>query len=498
MLLRLCQLKSLKLFILVLLVSSCSFLNLEREKDASELLTPMKAEWFHHNQRHALYDQLGRPQSHHFFDVHPDLGKTDILINSIILTPEGSVHNFELDLASGQRYYNNSFCPQSDIWQEYNGSISEMTFSVGIIPRMLDQIGEPQKVIIFGGKEKFQKLTDTHQHRIKLVGALIEQSCPEGNCLGRDNWLSKMIFVAVDPDDKKFEKVSNIIELQKIVNWVQTKAVLENINGRNGGAGSSYPAVKVGKLINLKDAIEFYRKRSIFLSDEELNKIKHGCHSLYNKLWTEVGKARPEDQEAHSVEELNTKLKAIEALKKQGLPIGIAARFKSFVKKYFSEFSTCQKIVYAGNINEEKEQFWFLSYVGLFLRLHREGYYYDCRRNTWQKNLINSDGNPIYDIKDEIDECDEKDFDSAMGYLPNYLRTLKDSESEFFKFLDYDNHPFGTHQKLYSWVKVKTKSYDCESDPNLSIRKEIKVFPEDMSWKNWNINDIEDKMKIIY
>ena len=496
MLLRLCQLKSL-LILLLVIVSSCAFLTSD-DKDASELLTPMKNEWFQINQEHALQDQLGRPQPHHFFDLNPDLGKTDILINAVILTPEGSVHGYHLDLSSGQRYYAQSFCSQRDIWGQYSGTIGRPTYSIGVIPRMLDQLGDPQKVIIFGGTSKFQKLTDTHEHRIKLVGALIEETCPVGNCLGRDNWISRMVFVAVDPADSKYKEVSNISELQRIVNWPEAKAVLENLDGRNGGGRTSYPVTRVGKLILLKDAIDFYRKRSIFLSIEETKKISKGCHSLYHKLWTDVGDEHPEDRPARNVEELNTKLKLIENLKLKRKPVGIANRFKTFIKKYYSDFNTCQKFVYAGNVNFNKEEFWFLNYVGIFLRLHNEGHFFDCKRHTWQKNVEDSEGNRVYDIKIGISDCKERDFDFAMEYLPNYLKSLTTSEASFYKFVDYDNHPFGTHQKLYSWVKVSSRKFDCKTDPNEQTKKNLKAFPDDVSWKKWNVNDIEDEMKIIY
>ena len=71
-------------------------------------------------------------------------------------------------------------------------------------------------------------------------------------------------------------------------------------------------------------------------------------------------------------------------------------------------------------------------------------------------------------------------------------------ESTFYKFLDYDNHIFGTHQKIYSWVKVKSKYYDCHLDPNPEIKKEIKVFPDDVTWKARYIKDVADELKIIY
>jgi len=496
MVLRFCQLKSLALVMLVAL-NACSFFSSQKD-GAHDLLSPIKNDWFSHNVEHALHDLGGAPQPHNFFDINPELSNSNVYVNAFILTPEGSDHSYQLDLASGQRYYSHSYCPHSDIWSHYSGSISKPTFSIGVVPRLLDQLGEPQKVIIFGSAKAFSERTDFHEYRIRLVGAVIEQKCPEGNCLGKNNWISRMVFLGVDPGDKKFESVKNLTDLEKKVNWVKTKAVLENIDGRNGGNGTSYPQIRIGQPILLAEAMEYYKKRSIYLSVKETKKIRVGCQGLYDKLWDEVGFEQPEDMPGKTVEELNSKVKLITELKKKKKPIGFAARFNAFTKKYYTEYATCQRFIYSGNLNKDREKFWFLSYVGLFYQLNKDGYFFDCRTRSWQKNVLNNQAKPIFNIKEDMDSCKKHDFDLAMEYLPNFLTGLKNGQVDFYKFIDYDTHTFGTHQKLYSWVKVQTKKYDCNADPNPQIKKELKVFPDDVSWKERKIKDIADELKIIY
>lgn len=494
--LRLCQLKSLW-FLTLLTTTSCSFFRTE-SKDATELLSPMSNAWLSRNTQHSIFDKDSKPQSHHFFDVNPELSKSDIYINAVVATPEGSDHAYQLDLFSGQRYYSHSYCPQSDIWNEYSGSISKPTFTIGVIPRLLDQLGEPQKVFIFGGKKKFNELANNYEHRIRLVGAVVEQYCPEGNCLGKDNWVSHMVFLAVDPLDKKFKDVTDTVTLQKKIKWNQAKAVIANLDGRNSGGTTSYPAVRVGQMIPLYDAIDYYKSRSIYISDKESQKIQQGCQALYDRLWSEVGKEHAEDKPAKTVAELNAKVKLIEELKKKKKPIGFANRMKVFARKYSNEFSTCQRFVYAGNVNLDREKFWFLSYMGIYFRLHKDGHFFDCRTKTWQKNILNSFGKPVFEFERDIEYCKEKEFDYAMEYLQNYLAGLKMNENTYYKFVDYDTHTFGTHQKLYSWVKMKNKQYDCKFDPNTQVKKELKVFPEDVVWRKRDVKDIEDELKIIY
>lgn len=497
MLLRLCQLKSLILLLPILgMMSACSWRR-DNGPSSSELMTTFSNNWFAVNPNHAVVDKNNEPLPHLLFDTTPEFNSQERTVNAILTTAEGSPHAYTIDMSSGQRHYSHSFCKQKDVWNAYSGKIDRPIFSIGYIPRVLDQLGEPQKIIVWTKRKGFSELIGTNYHKVKLVGAYVEQICPEGNCLGKSNWLSRLVFVGVDNEDKSLAAIASVADFKNAFNWEQSKAYLENIEGRNFIGDTTYPAIKVGQLIEYDDAFDYFKKRSIFLTDIELKKIQKGCHILYDGLWEEVGKMRPEDKPAKTTQELVAKLKLQNELKKKRQPVGFAARFQKFTKKYFTEISTCEKFVYHGNVNRDREAFWFLSHVGLFYRLHREGYYFDCRHRTWQRNVINDQGSQVYNIKEGIEECKELQIDQAMDYLPNFLAGLK-GEKEFFRFIDYDNHAFGTHNKMYSWVKSKSRKFDCSGDPNAEIRKEMRVFPEDVEWSEKNIKDIADEMKIIY
>jgi hypothetical protein len=306
-----------------------------------------------------------------------------------------------------------------------------------------------------------------------------------------------MVFLAVDAEEPQYQKITNIKEFEQAFNWPEAKAYLGNIEGHNFIGDMTYPSTRIGELIEFEDAFDFFKNRSILLTQSELNKIQKGCHALYDALWEEVGKEKPEDKAATTIAELEAKIKLKEALKQKKEPVGFAARFHNFTKKYFKEISTCEKFVYHGNVNRDPEAFWFLSYVGLYYRLHREGYFFDCKNRIWQRNVQNDQGQPIHDLQRDIMACKELEIDQAMDYLPNFLKGLK-GEKEYFRFIDYDNHAFGTHQKIYAWVKVKVRKFDCSDDPNSKFKNEIRVFPEDVNWKEKNVKDIADKMKIIY
>jgi inorganic pyrophosphatase len=497
MLARFCQFKSLSFFMLIYL-GGCAKIKPDPVITEHEIISIIPAKWFSTNPHHALWTPQGKPQPHLFFDIKSGLLKGSDLVNVVITTPENSDHAFQLDMSSGQRFYSHTYCPQKDVWNKYSGAIAKPLFSIGFIPGTLDQLGEPQKVIVFGGGDKLIQTLDLSYHQVRLVGAYVEQLCAEGSCLGKDNWLSRMVLIAIHPEDQKSKDISSIEDLKKVISWEKIKAHLENLDGRNSSGGQLQPATKVSDLIPLSEAIPYFSKHSIRLNDNETGKIQRGCHALYDSFWEEVGKKRPEDLPARNAEALNEKIKLKKALKKAKKPVGFASRLKKFTSRFFDEIVTCEKFVYHGNVNLKPEQFWFYTYMGIFFRLHKEGYYFDCRQKTWHKNVLDHRGNPVYSIKKDFQHCSEKDLDRAMEYLPNLLSSIKSNEPTYYKFIDYDTKAHGTHKKLYSWVKVKAKKMDCSYNVNPQIRKETNVFPEDVKWESRDFEDFEKEMKLIY
>lgn len=496
MLLRLCQLKSLILIAFLLItVSACSWRK-DPKPSSTELVSFFSNNWFSVNPNHSLVGQNGEPMSHMMFDTTPEFNQAERTVNVLIATPQRSQHAYQYDLNSGQRFYSHTYCKQKDIWHQYDGSLNRPPFAIGYIPRVLDQLGEPQKIIVFSNRSNYASAVAYNYFKTRIVGAYVEQICPEGNCIGKSNWLSRMVFIGVDEEDTSIAPINTIADFKQVFKWESAKAHLENLDGLNSIGDELYPSIRIGALIEYQEAFDYFKKRSIFLADAELKKIQKGCYALYDALWDEVGKERPEDKGAATKEELKTKIKLIEEMKKKKLPIGFTARLGAFTKKYYNEVSTCEKFVYHGNINRDREKFWFLSYMGIYFRLHREGYFYDCRSKTWKRNTLDAKGELVYDLKSEIGECKDADIDRAMEYLPNFLSGLR-GEKEFYKFLEYDNYTFGTHQKLYSWVRVKARRFDCSKDPNIEVRKETRVFPEEVSWKVRYNKDIYDD-KIIY
>lgn len=497
MLLRLCQLKSLIIILtLISLASSCTGF-LKKDSREREVLTDFPHQWFEKTRRHAIEGPQGGAVPHLLFDVDSEFEPSTQEVNVVITTPQGSPHAYDIDLTSGQRFYTHSYCKQADVWKSYSGSVSRPPYSVAYMPKVLDQMGEPQKVILWSHDPEISQILKTNYFRVRLIGAYVEQMCPQGNCLGRDDWLSKLVFLAVDANDEDYNKLKNIDDFKKLINWEETKAHLANLDGLNFIGNNRYPYKQIGEPISFEKAFKYFKKRSIFLTNKELKKIQEGCHELYNAFLEYVSKERPEDLPAKNIKELEAKIKLHKSLIEKKLPIGFSQRLAVFVKKYFKEISTCEKFVYHGNINYNTDDFWFLSYMGIFFRLHREGYYYDCKNHSWKINELNVDGKLTYSLEKNIENCSAKNIDQAMGYLENFINSFK-NEDTVYRFIDYDNHSFGTHKKLYSWVKVQNRKFDCWDNSKNQFLKNIQLVPENKMWKKRYEEDISEKLKVIY
>ena len=139
--------------VLTVLLLSCSSQKKSREQEAEELISIYEPKWFSVSEKHSLRDREGRIQPHLFFDLSPEFAEKEQLANIVVTTAENSHLAYNVDLISGQRYYAHSYCNQSDVWNQKSGTFGRPYFSIAYMPRVLDQMGEPQKVIVFALSE---------------------------------------------------------------------------------------------------------------------------------------------------------------------------------------------------------------------------------------------------------------------------------------------------------------------------------------------------------
>ncbi len=413
---------------------------------------------------------------HPFFDPQPEINLAQREVNFIVVTPAESEVQLALDLSSGAFYAQQKLCPQKDVWRYYQNEIFQNPFTIGLVPRVLDQLGDPQKIYVFGRPDYYQKLAQGFVHRTKVIGSVIEQYCPTTPCIGEDRWLSRMILFAVDPLDPLYAKVNTIDDLKNIVDWGYIKAFIENGFGRHYVNGQGQPAYRVIGNMKAKFSLDYTLKKNHQMNSDQLKKIHQSCSKLYEFFWQKISPIYPENAE-------QTKFKA-------DLKSSFAKEFLMQLKKHGKRLATCSEFVAPGLVEDNPERFWFYAHLFSFLQLEKLNQYYHCSKKSWLENLTSKEsklpGKLLFDNRLELKKCSVSELDLAFSQSIEKMISLKHHGKEHFRFIDFDNHAFGTHQKLYSWIKVLPTELACGEGPySFSIFKNLPVFPEDIQWKSF-------------
>lgn len=457
---------------------------------AESLVSGINAKWFKQPQRFSLQGDYGETPKHFFFDVNPDISLDKQTVNFVVETPEDSPYAYKIDLLSGQHYMHHQYCELRDAWDLFKESIMRPPYTLGIVPRVFDQLGEPQKVIVFGMKDYYQKNFKDNFFDGRVVGGYIEEVCKKGACLEKKQWDRRLVLIAVQKNNDEFKKVQNIDDLKKVVDWPSIKAFAENGHGHNQLGQKFYPSLKMGPIIDAKSALNFLRSHSIFFTVKKLTKMRNSCYTLYDHLWKELGELSDYEKK---IEAAKTKEDFVALNKDYNKNVAnlFYRRFLREFRKYAENIKTCMKYIYYGNVHEDSDRFWFFSQLHLFALAHDQGYTYNCRSGSWSRNPLKVDGKRVLSLKNEFMECSAHNVDNAFVQAANLLKTLKRSNHPSYRFIDYDGGSLGTHNKLYSWVPIPNKRYECSKNNEFYMTKPI--IPKDIRWKKRSL----DKMKKI-
>lgn len=491
----------------MLFLATCSTL---REKpDLNEELLPhlhnqwssiaTDPKWFATDANFTSLDKEGNKEIHLFFDTTSTINHADKTLYFVVTTPAGSPAHYDLDVVSGHLYKKNIFCEQNDIWGKYPKKMDRPPYTEGIVPRMLDQLGKPQKILVFGNENYYQEMNQKASHQVRVVGGVVEQVCHSSNCVGRNNWDSRMVLIGVDFHDGNYKDVKDLDDLKEKVNWELAKAFMQNSQGRNKFGESEKPAFRVTGEIKPGFALKFTTSFSHLFEWEELEKIRTSCTKLYDYVWNTFGQLKSSEREAETIMDLNKKIKDEQSAKKSNSNITFGKEFKKFHQKYGKEFSTCTDFVKNSSINENPDKHWFFALLTGFYKLERLGYLFGCNQRSWQDNpFIANTNKRERNSAQEIANCSDEEIDIAFTQLPVFLAGLKNSGREYFRYIEYDNSYFGTHEKLYSWVNVVGKSLSCDDNKITRANVIDYAFPDDIRWTNRSHLNDKKKFGIIY
>ena len=164
------------LIILMALITVWGCSNIGHEVDISVQVDKHSPFWFVVPERFSFKDSEEKAIFHPFFDADPfeNIGqgpevdsekdvivvlppKEPNLVKFYVLTPENSEFSYDFNLLSGKRILKHRYCKVGDVWKSYGRDIYRPPFTEGIIPRIIDETGNAQKIIVFGGKKKISR-----------------------------------------------------------------------------------------------------------------------------------------------------------------------------------------------------------------------------------------------------------------------------------------------------------------------------------------------------
>lgn len=475
--------------------------------------------WFKGPERFSHVHKDGTFPAHPFFDLVPYKSKEDRGISYFIVTPENSPYGYDFDLVSGKRFRRFDYCEHDDIWERTDDPIDRPPFNYGIVPRMLDQLRRPQEILVFSNKKYLKTdFANVESQRAVVVGGLVVQYCSDYPCKSREHWLSKLVLIGVNPFDPKFGKIKTLLQLKKKVRWSYVRAFLENGFGRSTTGPKNEPAYRIISEIEGSQAFRYAAKKGEVFDFDQLNQMRRSCYQLYDYMWNSIKVVRknqssPESElakEKKRIERINaiknfgvsrfenmeftTKKEAVNEVKELNRTKDFGAFFNDFYHKYGSRYRTCTKFVRPATINDDKDRFWFFTYLTNYFNLEGLGMYYLCYKKTWVENPRLSNGERRYKLNRKRN-CLLHQLDNAFEQAITIMAGLHNSSREHYRFVEYDNGIGGSHEKLYSWVYSNGKELGCQS--KRYRRQKRSVFPADVSWKSFSTDFRKTRFDVI-
>lgn len=493
----------------------------EEVKAKSVLAEPV---WFNVPNRFNVREEDHSLATHPFFDLSPFRTKESLEISYYLTTPQGSAHEYEMDMVSGQNYRKRTYCSHKDIWKSYSGNIDKPSFNIGIIPRLLDQTGVPQSIWVFSDPKKVFSSKDNgraQSQRARVVGGVLLQYCKDYPCRTYTSWLSRLVLIGVNSFDPKFKDVRSIEDLKKKVDFKYVKAFAENAFGRKTSGPIQEPAYRLLGEMDAEKALSSAFKLGHLFEFNEINSLRKNCFYLYDYIWRSQKKVRANmakvkkasdnyakqmQEEARRIREirsmaLNTVFqdnirKDIDEDEKVGEKdylVDFQRFFLHLHNRYGDRVRTCMKFVRPSSIKENRERTWFFAFVQNWFNLENLDYYYLCPRRSWLKNYKLASGKRRFDPNGSR-RCSNTDLDESFESGVNVMSSLASSSKPHYRFIEYDYGIGGSHDLLFSWVYSDGKKLGCDAR---KLEDDKLFFPEDISWKPFDAKSKRSRFDVI-
>lgn len=465
------------------LISSCAKIKKSTSQEIEDLKdesgnSSIKPNWFQNSpERFQLKNINSETSPHLFFDINPLIDIKNKTLRYVIETPRQSESQYKLDLKSGQHYFDRLYCKESDPIGK-GLSVYKPPFHIGIVPKVYDQLGTPQKIYVFS-EDKGENFK-TKDYPARVVGGFVESVCASGRCTKRDHWSSRLILIAVDGKSSKFKNVNSIDELKRKVNWSESLDFFRFGAGSNLVGQEFIPSAKIGVMLPVDKVLNYFQKKSLFFNIAKMTRLKSSCYKLYDQIWRELGQDSKLEKELRASSDLKERVKIVNEMNKNRFNL-YNRRFQRTFSKYHSHYLQCEKLIYPMNINKNFERFWYFSYYSIVNLLYKENYFFDCRKNRWIFNSLKRDGTRIATVENAFKGCSIRKIERSFKKGLVLLNNLRSKAQDSYRFIEYDNSAYGTHQKLFSWVKIPSKRFQCSKGKEFFLK--VNLFPKDVKLK---------------
>jgi len=212
------KMKDTKLLIIIVILSlsvfSCSKTSrlfnddIGKAKFEEKITSKIEPKWFASSPERFVLEQRDHSvPAHHFFDAPPSINYNSQSVNFVIETPARSSREYLIDLKSGRHFFNQNYCQEKDHSTKSSEIIKTPPFHIGIVPRVFDQMGKPQRILVFGGNNiiDFKEKVFT----AKVVGGFVLGECLYGKCTRQQDWGSRLVMIGVKDSIKVTNRTGN-------------------------------------------------------------------------------------------------------------------------------------------------------------------------------------------------------------------------------------------------------------------------------------------------
>lgn len=432
---------------------------------AEGLVSQITPKWFKTDPRFSLTNYQDEIAVNYFWDTASSINLKERSLNVVISTPKGSSKLYNIDMSSGQRYFQSPLCSSEDITGKFLSTLSQSPVFMGIVPRVLDETGRPQKIIILGDENYLKQYWKTNFFEVKIIGGLIEKECTKRLCKDDKGLAQRLVLVAAQKGYAPYNQYSSITELKNKLDWKHIVAFLENQQGVDQVSDHFYSAYQITEELTAKRATEYLDKYSVKFDAKKIKDLKTSCYKLYDYWWSRINAD-------HRV--------IIKGKTKQAA--SFAEVFTQLFHEYGERYYTCSQYVKPSNIVPSINRHWFFSYLTAFHHLALNGHEYSCSKRAWLYNpVVNNRRSTPY--KKQLKSCTNRKLMPAFDGAMMLLKSLRDQHLTSYRYIDYDRNKYGgTHEKMYSWVPYKSRAIKCDKDDLSKVSTQLSIFPKDVQW----------------